>query len=229
VTGRLARMTETVTDGATPAESMVRLCSVCATELDVTAAGVALIVSGEHRGSLGDSGGLATVVEDLQYATGEGPCLDAHRTGEAVGEPALAEGSRWPTFTPAALAEGVRAVFAFPLQVGGARFGALDLYRQASGALSDDDFVDALAMAEVANGLVLDLLAGATPGELPDAVSMLVDRRAVVHQAVGMVSVQLGVGVEDAQVALRAKAFADGRKVVEVAEAVVARRERLDR
>jgi hypothetical protein len=48
--------------------------------------------------------------------------------------------------------------------------------------------------------------------------------RAVVHQATGMVSVQLGVSVEEALLRLRAHAYGSERPLGEVAEDVVARR-----
>ena len=52
----------------------------------------------------------------------------------------------------------------------------------------------------------------------------LADRRAEVHQAAGMASVQLGVSVMDALARLRAYAFVHDRGVAEVAADVVARR-----
>ena len=47
---------------------------------------------------------------------------------------------------------------------------------------------------------------------------------AEVHQATGMVSVQLGVSVDEAFVRLRARAFADGRSLKAVAGDVISRR-----
>jgi hypothetical protein len=52
--------------------------------------------------------------------------------------------------------------------------------------------------------------------------------RAAVHQATGMVSVQLGVSMEVALLRLRAHAYASGRPLGEVAQDVVARRLRFD-
>jgi hypothetical protein len=48
--------------------------------------------------------------------------------------------------------------------------------------------------------------------------------RAQVHQAAGMISVQLGVSLAEALVRLRARAFAEDRLIAEVAADVVARR-----
>jgi hypothetical protein len=48
--------------------------------------------------------------------------------------------------------------------------------------------------------------------------------RFVVHQAAGMVAVQLGVPVADALVHLRARAFSSDRPVADVADDVINRR-----
>jgi AmiR/NasT family two-component response regulator len=53
--------------------------------------------------------------------------------------------------------------------------------------------------------------------------------RAEVHQASGMVSVQLGITVAEGLLRLRARAFAEGRPLADVAADVVTRRIRLDR
>ena len=80
---------------------------------------------------------MSNLIEELQYTLGEGPCVEAHTLNRVVLEPDLAHPSvpRWLAFTPHAVEAGVRAVFAFPLQVGTARLGALDLYRDGPGGL----------------------------------------------------------------------------------------------
>jgi hypothetical protein len=131
---------------------------------------------------------------------------------------------RWPLFVPAAADRGVGAVFAFPVAAGAARFGVLDLYRRSAGPLSSAELADALAYADAI--LVLALY---DRGGLEAGVEMLTDgdlseRRAEVHQAAGMASVQLGVTVVDALARLRAYAFVHDRGLAEVAADVVARR-----
>ena len=57
----------------------------------------------------------------------------------------------------AALDAGSSAVFAFPLRMGGIRLGVLDLYRDRAGALSDQELAEALAFADAATMLLLQL------------------------------------------------------------------------
>ena len=122
---------------------------------------------------------------------------------------------RWPAFTPKVIDVGARAIFGFPVRIGAARIGALNLYRDRPGPLSDDQHADALVMADVIARTVLDFQAHTEPGSIPAEFDT--DIHAVVHQAAGMVSVQLDISVADALVRLRAHAFAADRPLTEVA------------
>ena len=86
----------------------------------------------------------------------------------------------------------MRAVFGFPLRVGTVRLGALNLYRDPPGPLSDDQHADALVMADVAARWVLEAQAGAPPGAVAEELEAGADFHFVVHNAAGMVSVQRG-------------------------------------
>jgi hypothetical protein len=149
--------------------SAARLCAVFPQIAGVTGAGVMLMSGDVPRGSLCTTDDVSQVIEDLQYTLGEGPCLDAYQQNRVVAEPDLADPvtRRWFAFTPPALNAGVRAVFGFPLRVGTVRLGALNLYQEWAGPLSDDQNADALVMADVAARWVLEAQAGASPGQWP--------------------------------------------------------------
>lgn len=166
-------------------------------------------------------------LEDLQATLGQGPSAEVIGgsgpvlEGELDGADALA---RWPEFTPTALARGVAAIFAVPIGVGAARLGALALYRDHRGALSSDQFDAVLLYADAVLMLALDERGGLAPGTVDLIGAGFSERRAEIHQAVGMVSVQLGVSLTDALVTLRARAYAEGRTIAQVAADVIARR-----
>jgi len=122
----------------------------------------------------------------------------------------------------------VRAIFGFPLQVGAVRLGALNLYCARPGPLTDDQHADALVMAEIAAQALLVMQADAPPGRLAAALEAGADFQYVVHQASGMVSVQLKISVGQALVRLRAYAFGNDRPLSEVAQDVLALRLRFD-
>ena len=172
---------------------------------------------------------LSGLLEELQFTAGEGP-----GAGEfGLGAPVLVAdlelaAARWPGFAPDAVAAGARAMFAVPLQAGAIRVGVLSLYRALPGPLPSGELADVLVFADIALQLLLDLSSGVSgsPGYLP--LQGLSDRRAVVYQATGMMSVQLGVSLEDALARLRAHAFGSGAVLGDVAEDVVSRRLRFD-
>ncbi len=189
-----------------------------------------LLVDGGPRGSICTTDAVSALIEELQFTLGEGPCVDAHREQRPVVEPDLADPdvSRWASFSPPVLASGVRAVFGFPASVGDVRVGALNLYRDRPGPLTEDQHADAALIAGLAARAIIEMQAEAEPGVLGAELEVGTNFQFVVHQAAGMVAVQLGVDVAEATLRLRAHAFGTGRLVADVARDVVARRLRFD-
>jgi hypothetical protein len=189
-----------------------------------------MLMSGDiPRGSLSSTDDVSQLIEELQYTLDEGPCVDAYSKDIVVAEPDLADpvARRWPAFTPAVLQAGVRAVFGFPLRVGTVRLGALNLYRDRPGLLTDEQHADALVVADVAARWVLDAQAGAPSGAVAKELEAGADFHFAVHNAAGMVSVQEGISVAEALIRLRTFALGHGRLLADVADDVVARRLRL--
>jgi hypothetical protein len=147
-----------------------------------------------------------------------------------VAEPDLADPAtrRWAAFRPPVLAAGVRAVFGFPLRVGTVRLGALNLYRDWAGPLTASQHADALVVADVAARWVLEAQAGAPPGTVAEELEAGADFHFTVHNAAGIVSVQLGISVTEALIRLRAFAFSQDRLLGEVAQDVIDRKLRLE-
>jgi len=208
------------------AASLRHVCEACARGLPVAGASVVLssTVSTPDLAFATDS--LAEELVELQFTCGEGPALDA-----VVGfEPVLAADldspeslTRWPVYTAAAVGAGARSQFAIPLRVGAVRLGALDLHRRRPGELPAGVLAEAVIYADAALAVVLNARAGtAGTWELPE--DEFLDRGAELHQAAGMVSVQLGVPVAEAMVRLRGHAYANDCRLGDVANAVVRRR-----
>ena len=225
---RLHRILAELSAGA-DAWSSARLCGICPQIAGVTGAGVMLMSGDMPRGSLFVSDEVSRLIEELQYTLGEGPCVDAYQGDRDVAEPDLADAAtrRWFAFTPPALGAGVRAVFGFPLRVGSVRLGALNLYRDRPGPLSDDQHADALVIADVTARWVLETQAGAAPDVVAAELEIGADFHFTVHNAAGIVSVQLGISVTEALIRLRAFAFSSDRMLNDIADDVIARRVRL--
>ena len=124
--------------------------------LPVTAAGVTLIEPGVAPRYVAASNPAALRYERLQTQLAEGPCVLAYHSGRAVSVPELHCDRRFPVFAPQALAEGLGAVFTFPLRHGNGRLGALDLYRDTTGDLDAEDMVAAQTLADVASAYLIN-------------------------------------------------------------------------
>jgi hypothetical protein len=222
--------------------------AVAATQA-ATALGVDGIAAGVGTGPQGvvlawgrEAVGIA--LEDLQFTLGQGPGPQAIETGAPVLVADLREqAARWPVFAPGAIDLTVHAVFAFPLRIGAISIGVLTAYRAVPGPLTSGQLVDALALADAITVLLLDRADGEGTERaestkigvsVPQRVRPRPDSarpatyRAEVHQAVGMISVQLDVSLSEALVRLRAYAYGNERLIAEVAADVVARRLRFE-
>jgi hypothetical protein len=171
-------------------------------------------------------------VAELQVTLGEGPATEALGHDHPVLVPALSSSAsiqRWPAFAPAAVEAGVPAVFAFPLVMGAISVGALEIHRGREGDLSAAELTEALLFADAALPRVLDHLSGPDTVEGPDLPSSGFEYRwMVVHQATGIISVQLNSDLTVAFLRLRAHAYLTGRRLSQVANDVVERRVRFD-
>jgi hypothetical protein len=206
-----------------------RLCAAAVRGLPVSGAGVTVMAENGGRGVAAASDPVSEALEELQFTLGEGPCIDAFSSRRPVLEPDLVHGamSRWPAYSRAALDRGVRAAFAFPLQVGAARLGVLDVHRVEPGSLSGEALAQALTFAEVAVQTLLDGQDRAPHGQAAEGLEQALEYRFVLYQAQGMTMVDLGVSIAEAMARLRAHAYAHGRPLSDVARDVVEGRLRL--
>jgi hypothetical protein len=112
------------------------------------------------------------------------------------------------------------AVAALPITVGDRCFAVLDLYRSTAGAFDEHEVTAAARFAAAAGRALLH-----TVGSLGDPDRAYVsERRDTVHQAVGMIMLQVGGNSHDAMARLRAHAFATDRHLDDTADDVLGRR-----
>jgi hypothetical protein len=169
---------------------------------------------------------IAMRLDELQFDLGEGPCWSALAHRVPVLMDTRVGDEEWPAFSEAvstgAIADRVGAMFAFPLAIGALDIGAIDLYSGDTRPLSPGLIAEASSLADITAWRVLRTIMQ-DHAQPYDEESIGFSRREV-HQATGMIIVQLGVTVEDAELLLRAHAFAAGRTVREIATDVVERR-----
>jgi hypothetical protein len=172
---------------------------------------------------LASSDAAAHAIGDAEFATGEGPGHDAFALARPVLISRLLEDGqvRWPGFVAAVRSSGVRACFSLPLHVGAVRLGVLDLYRWHPGELQPTEVSLALTFADLATERLLDPRpdpSGGLEARLLDAM----DRNSEIHQAQGMVMVDLGVDLAEAMALMRAHAFSRDLSLLDVARELLA-------
>lgn len=207
--------------------SVRHACIACSRAMRALGTGLTMLRSGGLREPVYATGSKCQDLEELQFTLGEGPGVDALRAGGPVlvadvGS-SLAE-RHWPAFAPAAARCGARAILAVPVTAGAIRLGVLDVYCEARGLPSSAELADALIFADAILVLAIDGRGGVATG-LEELIEIsFAERRAHVHQAVGMVAAQLDVNITDALARLRAHAYLLDRRLGEVATDVVRRR-----
>jgi len=195
-------------------------------ELPISGASISVVVESGQQSTISVSDALAARIDDLQFALGEGPHWDALRHGSPVLVPNfLAVGGEvWPMLTSAITEFGVGALFAFPLRTGAVTIGVVDLYRSAVEPLSEREVMEAVALARDVTPRALQFAITLANDETPPTNGLAVEMRREVHQATGMILVQLNIDATEAFARLRAHAFGSGLTIQEVAKDVVQRR-----
>jgi len=222
VTGAVVALADTLAADSSAADFHEMLITLCAELLQVSAAGLVLV---DRQGAASLAAAVpsqAAGLELTQLRAGEGPGLDCHRTGMPVHCPDLtAADLRWPRFAPAARAAGFRSVHSVPLLLRGEALGAMDLLGVTAGPLAADTAELARALAAItAVGLQHRRTIShheVVIGQLQTAL----DSRILIEQAKGVLAERSGATVDVAFTALRCHARSSGRKLVEVAAAVV--------
>jgi hypothetical protein len=212
-------------------ERIVSVCDGCVAATDVDGGAVALLSSAGVRAVFYASDDASMALETLQIDVAEGPCVDAGQgrspvligdirdSGEGIAE-------RWPFFLPRADALGVRGVFAFPLRIGSIVLGTLELYRTSAGRLERRQLSTALRAADDMGAAMVHLGRQSGAEGAPVDVETIGRSAATVHQAAGMVMVQMDCTIDEAMAQLRACAFAEGLSLLSLSADVVQGRRR---
>lgn len=161
------------------------------------------------------------VIDENEYAEGEGPCLEAIRTRTVVLSGDLEAETRWSTWSPLAQAEGIRAVLSYPFDLDEPILGAFNLYSTQPTSFTDETPVVAMLVAEHAGLLLGVLLRQVGLAEKLALVGDVTSTDAVVERAIGIVMAQRGCSPEKALDHLHQAASTIGVQLVDVAQRLV--------
>jgi hypothetical protein len=203
-----------------------RLCVALTKYLSATGVAVHLMSPTGSDGVVAASSRRCKALVELEFTTGEGPSQDAFTRRRPVLIPDLrsGDGARWPGYASAGVDAGVAAVFAFPLHVGAAGLGVLDVFVDKPGSLPEQDLALILTFAQIATEILLDDPMTTSDGDLQAGLASALDYRVEIYQAQGMLMVALGVGLAEALARMRAHAFSHGLPLIDLAHEVIAGR-----
>lgn len=206
------------------------LCAPYLESLPVTGAAVSLFGGATAETLICATDALAARLDELQFSLGEGPRWRAVRTRLPVLVPD-AQGDahpEWPMFHKAINGTEAAALFVFPLTIGAADLGVVELYHSEPGTLNRSQQAVAATLAGQTSWYLLRrIMTISSPDEDPGLNPALISRREV-HQATGMVLAQSGATAADSLLLLRAYAFAHDLTLREAADAVLEGRLRFE-
>jgi len=222
----LAELSRTLVVAYQIPHALERLCAQLTGMLPVS--GCWAVITDELDGNLcfvAASDAVGRRMAALHGELGEGPCLEAARTGQRVLVADLGAGDaveRFPHFAAQALTGGVSAVYGFPLRNLDQHVGSIGLFNAAPAELDELD----VELAQLLADLTTASITGAhryqqVHGLAAGAQQRLADA-AVLEQAKGRLSVQLGVQPDDALACLQRYALATGGSLQEAAKQVSA-------
>jgi len=217
-------LADTLVAGYDVVDLLDTLVNASAELLDASAAGLILANESGDLSVIASTSERSRLVEIMQLKFGQGPCVECFGTGAVVTVPDVDDvKERWPEFRVAALEQGLHSVHAVPLRLRGTVIGALTLFRNETGVLTEEDMLAARALADIAT---IGILHERTLRESDIAKQQLqhaLDSRVLIEQAKGVLAHIHNVDMDEAFRTLRDYARNNGLLLRNVAERVVNR------
>jgi GAF domain-containing protein len=181
------------------------------------------LLRNEKAFTVAHHGDMALAADELQYAHGAGPCMDAGRAGVLLRVDDMHSEERWPDYVAHLVqATDVRSSLSVPLPYQGSSIGALNNYSTKPGAFASPESLQAgLEVAEVVAVAVANADAHWQLGEQARNMRLAMESRAVIEQAKGVLMAQRHVTAEQAFEILREASQRYNRKLREIALGIV--------
>jgi GAF domain-containing protein len=203
-------------------ELLTVLADRCVDVLDVDAAGIMLVAPDGDLRVMASSSEAMRLLELFELQSEQGPCLDCYRTGQpVVNQDLAAVNGRWPRFAAEALAAGFHSVHALPMRLRGVVIGALNLFHDEAGEMSEADVVAAQALADIATIAILQHRGVLEAQLVNDQLQHALNSRVVIEQAKGIVAERKSLNMDQAFATLRNHARTHNLRLSDVARDVV--------
>jgi anti-anti-sigma factor len=157
-----------------------------------------------------------------QYESGEGPCLAAKADGRWYYIESLADETRWPTFVPLALGQGIHSILSSPLRTNDRPQGALNIYSSQQHAFGTHEQELAALFADQASEILTTAGSDMTDEESNRRFAEALATRRTIHQAQGVIMARDNLTADDAMGSLFRAARTAGVTLLSYAIDVVA-------
>jgi GAF domain-containing protein len=202
-------------------EALEQIVKVTHTIFSVDGAGLMLADADHQLRNVAASDPRMGHLEELQVSYQEGPCITAFEDKVLVAAEDLVSDPRWPAFTAAAVARGVRAVLASPIPYNQDAVGVVAVLSEERHPWSAEAELALLAFTDLAALLIATVMMGEQTTLLATQLQNALNTRAVIEQAKGVLIGQQGLSAHAAYEKLRAQARAERRKIAVVAAELV--------
>jgi GAF domain-containing protein len=180
------------------------------------------LVQGKKAHTAVFTGEMSVRMDESQYATGHGPCLDASASGETFSVPEMAVEHRWPDWAEIAADAGVNSSLSIGLPVQETVTGALNIYSAEPKAFDDDAVILAQTFAGYAAVALANAHLYATTAALAQQMQAAMESRSVIEQAKGIIMGDRRCTPDEAFQILTKLSQDTNRKLRDVAAALVA-------
>jgi hypothetical protein len=156
------------------------------------------LVEGKRVATFGINDDRVNTIDQMQYDTGKGPCIDAIKEGDTNYFDGSLDEPRWREFAAAAADAGVHSVVSFPLRLGEEVIGALNFYSDEHEALRQGQLEEGWLFAGQAAVALSNARHVAALGSQVDQLKEGLQTRTMIGQATGLLMAQEGLTSEEA-------------------------------
>ena len=165
-------------------------------------------------------------IDEAQYRTGEGPCLQSFLEGVRLSIDSTREPGRWQTFRDTAREYGVLSTLSLPMVAHDGPTGAMNFYARVERAFGDADIEAAELFAAHAAFVLVNARAYWDKHALSEGLHAAMQSRATIEQAKGIIMGTMRCSPEEAMNVLIRQSQHENRKLRDIAAQIVAHAQR---
>jgi GAF domain-containing protein len=202
-------------------ETLSEICRIANSWLPGAEATSITLVRGDRAWTAASTGRLALDADELQYQEGHGPCMDAGRTGMPMLVTDMRTETRWPTYTPRVVEQGVLSSLSVPLPFQSQTIGALNNYSSKANAFGEAAVERAAEITSFIGIAVMNADAHVAATNKARQMQEALDSRKVIDMALGILIATHHCTPDEAFAVLSRTSQTHNRKLRELAKVLV--------